>query len=126
MEPEDSELEALVRGFMSRRTSLAGHQKAGTAHMADARLQRLLEKIAKIGPDAVELIIHILEDMEKTNHRLLQNAGTYEMLVSCREFAKVIGMLVKKLKKARNKLKEKEAAEADASENALGEVENGI
>lgn len=94
-------------------------------HLSDARLSKLLAKIHDTG--AVDIVVHILEDMERTNMKLLQNAGTFEELVTCREFAKCVGMLVRKLKRANNLKKQANKRNSEMTEQIMKEVDlNGI
>lgn len=77
-------------------------------HFQNPRIQALMNKIVDTG--AVDLVVELLEDMERTNMKLLQAAGDYDELITCREFSKVIGMLIKKLKRA-NGIKKKNLVE---------------
>lgn len=76
-------------------------------HVSNPRVQKALTEIIELG--VAEHLIVILESMEKTNMKLLQNAENLDELITCREFAKCVGMLCKKIKRASQKKKESDS-----------------
>lgn len=103
---------------MSARLGAAGKLKdPAQRHFSNPRIQKLLDSIKDT--NAVDVVIHIVEDMERTNNKLLQKAATYEELITCREFAKMCGLLVKKLKRGNSIKKKQNEEDRKRSENFL-------
>lgn len=86
-------------------------------HLGNPRVQNLLEQIHDTG--AVDIVISLLEDMERTNMKLLQKAETAAELITCREFAKCCGLLIKKLKRGNAIKKKQNTEDRETSEKFL-------
>lgn len=94
-------------------------------HLGNPRIQQLLDKIQDT--NAVDIVIHLLEDMERTNMKLLQKAESTSELITCREFAKCCGLLIKKLKRGNGIKKKQNEEDQKRSEKFLkSEQINGI
>lgn len=107
----------LLAEMAERLQGLPRQQDPARRHLSNPRIQNLLDSIKDT--NAVDVVIHIIEDMERTNTKLLQKAATYEELITCREFAKVCGLLVKKLKRGNQIKKKQNEEDLERSDNFL-------
>lgn len=118
MLPED--LEAQVVGASAKRK-----REQTSRHLGDPKIAALIEKIIVL-PEMAEVCIGLLEGMERTNMRLLQAAATTEELISCREFAKAIGMLIKKMKRGLKIGKKQKSEQDDAKVQNMLKQQLGV
>ena len=97
--------------------SARGDKDPARRHLGNPRIQKLLEQI--VDTNAVDVVVQIIEDMERTNNKLLQKAETVAELITCREFAKCCGLLVKKLKRGNSIKKKQNESDKKMSEELL-------